>query len=203
MRSAVDGVDVVGIGIDDLVVAVVVLQGDLADGGAVLLLEIERLGEERLVPLVELFHQLADPALVAEAVRAHRFAAPVGEGDRQPLVEKGKFLEADAENVVLEHDRLENFGVGKEGDLGPRLIGIADDLKGTLGHAAVIHLFIDVAVLGHLHFQPFRERVDGLDADTVQAAGHLVARIAAEFSACVCGRLFSCRFGTLFYKRHG
>ena len=40
-----------------------------------------------------------------------------------------------------------------------------------------------MAVLGHLHFQPFRERIDGLDADAVQAAGHLVARIAAEFSA--------------------
>ena len=183
VRAAVDGVDVVGVGIDDLVVALVVLKGDLAHRGAVALLKVERLGKERLRAAVELFDELADAALVAEGIRAGLFAAQVGQRDGEPAVQESELFEPHAQMLVLEDRRLENFRVGQEGDLGARLFRLADDGERALRHAAVVDLAVDVAVLIDFRFQPFGKGVDRLDADAVQTARNFVARVSAELTA--------------------
>ena len=86
VRAAVDGVDVVGVGVDDFVVALVVLKGDLAHRSAVALFKIEGLGKERFGAAVELFDELADAALVAEGIGAGLFAAQIGQADGEPAI---------------------------------------------------------------------------------------------------------------------
>ena len=77
---------------------------------------------------------------------------------------------------------FEHLGIGLERDGRARVVGRADD-----GHllrdlaAGEFHL-VDVAVLVHLHRQPFRQRVDNARAHAVQTAGDLIAS-AAELAA--------------------
>ena len=85
--------------------------------------------------------------------------------------------------LVFKDGRLEDLGIGQEGDLGARLIRLADDGERTLRHAAVVDLAVDVAVLIDLRLQPFGERVDRLDADAVQTARNFIARVSAELTA--------------------
>ena len=182
MGAALFGVDVVGVAEDGLAVAVVILDGDL-DGAVVLFLfKIDGLFEQRLFVAVEVFHEVQDAALVAEFVELGGRFALVADGDGQPLVEVGELAQAHLQIIVIEDDRLENVAVGIEGDLGARLVGIADDGEGALRHAAVVDLLVDVAVLVYFHFQPFGQGVDDREADAVQAAGNFIAA-AAELAA--------------------
>ena len=65
VHTALRRVDVVGKGHDDLVIAVVILQRDLAHGVAALAGHIDGLGVQRGLVAVDEVHELADAALVA------------------------------------------------------------------------------------------------------------------------------------------
>ena len=184
VRAAVDRVDVVGVAVNDLVIAFVVLDSDLAHRIAVRFLEIDGLGEQQLVAgLVELLDERTDTPFVAEGILLFLFGTLVLEGNAQPLIEVGQLPQTPLERVVTEYGGLENFVVGHKGHPRARLVRIPDHRHRPLRYAAVIYLLIDVPVLKNLGLQPFRQRVYGLDADAVQAARHLIARIAAEFAA--------------------
>ena len=85
--------------------------------------------------------------------------------------------------VKFELQRLEDLGVGEEGDrragLGGRLA--LDHVR--VGLAAREALPEDVAVAADLCGELLRQRVDDRQADAVQAAGHLVAAAVAELAA--------------------
>ena len=85
--------------------------------------------------------------------------------------------------IVLEDGRFEDLRIGHESHFGARLFRLADDGERALGHAAVVDLAVDIAVLVDLRLQPFGEGVDRLDAHAVQAARDLIARVAAELAA--------------------
>ena len=67
-----------------------------------------------------------------------------------------------------------------------RLVGVADNLQRMFGHAAVIDLAEDVAVLADFGNEGIGERVDARDADAVQARRNFIAAglvAAAELAA--------------------
>ena len=86
MGAALVGGDVVGIGHDELVVAVVILHGHLHGGGLHLALhagagEVQGHGLQQLLVLVEVGDELPDAALIAEAFAVLGLHPLVGEGD--------------------------------------------------------------------------------------------------------------------------
>ena len=87
------------------------------------------------------------------------------------------------ERREVEHRRLEDVGVGQEGDRRAGLLGRLAALEGAERGAALIGLAPDVAVAADLDVEPLREGVDDRDADAVQAAGDLVAAALAELAA--------------------
>src|SRR5262249_2243179 len=88
VRAAVDGVDVVGEGIDLLVVAVVVLNRHFDRKTVRFSLEIDRLVVQRGLVLVQVLYELCNTALVVKLVRPLGFLTFVFDRDADSLVEK-------------------------------------------------------------------------------------------------------------------
>src|SRR5581483_9642811 len=111
--------------------------------------------------------------------------ALVNELDGQPARQERHFAKTLAQYVELVVNRLENGLVGQKGNGRARalVLGIlGDDLDVALRHAALVFLRIHLPVAAHTRFEPFRERIDRADADTVQPGRDLVAA-AAKFAA--------------------
>ena len=182
VHTALGGVDVVGKGENVFLIAVVILQGDLGVGIAPGAAHVNDAGVQRVLGLIEEGDELADAALVAHLVALLLPLAQVDGADAQARVEEGLLAHTGVEDIVGVDRILEHFGVGLEGDGGAGVVGGADD-----GHllrdvtAGEFHL-VNLAVLMHLHGQPFGQRVDDARADAVQAAGDLIAP-AAELAA--------------------
>src|SRR6185369_614268 len=88
VRATVYGVDIVGKGIDLLVVAVVILNRDFDREVIVFLFEVDRLVVQRRLVLVQVLYELGDAALVIELVRPLRLLTLVFDRDADALVEK-------------------------------------------------------------------------------------------------------------------
>lgn len=108
--------------------------------------------------------------------------AAVDKLNGQPAVEIRKFAQADFHRVVIEIERLENFGIGIKLNRRAGAVGRADFLQRTLRDAPVENLFVYFAVLVNGGFQPFGQCVHAGYADAVQSARDFIAA-AAEFSA--------------------
>ena len=112
--------------------------------------------------------------------------ALVDDRDLQAAREEGGLAQTLLERVEVEVERLEDVGVGQEGDgrargrAGGQLLAALELL---LRGAARILLREDVAVAADLHQQALRQRVDDRDADPVQATGDLVATAVSELAA--------------------
>jgi hypothetical protein len=136
---------------------------------------------DRLLARVHEGDEVADAAVVLE-VGPLAAGALVDQLDPQALRQEGHLAEALAERLEREVRLLEDASVGQERDrragLG-RLLGLLE-----LGHrlAPLVALAPDVAIALDLEQQLLGERVHDRDADTVQAAGNLVAA-AAELAA--------------------
>ena len=143
---------------------------------------------QRVFLFVEPRDELADTALVAHRVAAlalglfFTLKALILDGDAKAGVQESLLAHARVERLVGVLKVFKHQRVGLEGDGRARMIGRADN-----GHllrdlaAGEFHL-VDVAVLVHLHRQPFRQRVDDARAHAVQTAGDLIAS-AAELTA--------------------
>ena len=77
---------------------------------------------------------------------------------------------------------LEDLRVWAEADGRAVRLALADDLQVVEGHAALVLLAVEVAILGDRHLQPGGQGVDHAHAHAVQAAGDLVSP-AAELAA--------------------
>ena len=120
VRAAVDRVDVVGEGEDVLGVGVVVLEGDLDRGLALLALDVDRpMGQDLLVP-VQVPHEGHQAALEVE--RALAIVTLVDERDPDPLVEVGRLAQALGDRLERELRVLEDLGVGPEAVRVPRRV---------------------------------------------------------------------------------
>ena len=182
VHAALGGVDIVCEGDEGLLIAVVVLQGELRDGLALRAGEVDHVLVHGGLVLVEVAHILADAALVAEDVPLLPALALVADVDGEAGVQKGLLAHAGVQHVVVVDDLVEHLGVGLEAHGGAVAVGLAehmdglDDLAAGELHAVALSLLVD------LDLEPLAQRVDDRSADAVQAAGDLVAA-AAELAA--------------------
>ena len=182
MHAALGRVDVVGKGDHDLVVAVVVLHGDLGHGVVLAAGHVDgRLVDRGLVP-VDVGDELADAALVAHRIAGAVLGAQVRNRDLEAGVQEGLLAHPPVEGLVVVLQGVEHLGVGLEGDGRAGVVAVADHAH-FLGDGAAgeFHL-VDLALLVDLDLEPLGQGVDDRRADAVQAAGDLVAA-AAELAA--------------------
>ena len=117
--AAFDRLDVVGVREDGLLVAVVVLHGDLDADPVTLAFEVDRGGVQGVAALVEEGDELDDSAL--EQVGVDAPAALVPGVDLQALVEEGQLAQAVGDQLHVEVHGLEDLPVGPE--LNHRTVG--------------------------------------------------------------------------------
>src|SRR5437763_1061145 len=110
-------------------------------------------------------------------------AALVDQVDAQAGGEERGVAHALLERGEAEVERLEDVGVGQEGDRRAGLVARLAPLESAQRHAALVGLGPDVPVAPYFDVEPLRERVDDRDADAVQAARDLVAATLAELPA--------------------
>ena len=190
MRAALGRMDVVGEGVNVLLVGVVVLERNLHGGALHHALHVDGLLKEHFLVLVEVLDKLDDAALVVEHALGDGIGALVGKGDAHTLVEEGHLAQAGLQNVVLELAGFKHAvqvvrivaRVGPELDGGAGAVRFADHLQVVEHLAALVLLLIDLAVLIHGHLQVTAEGVDHAGAHAVQAAGYLVS-LAAKLAA--------------------
>ncbi len=105
--------------------------------------------------------------------------ALVVERNTDSRVQECQFPQALSEDVILESSRFgENLRVRLKAYLGTGFLGLADytELAGRFALAKA-HL-VDLAVFAHFGLEPFRNGVDALGSDPVQATGYLVSALA-------------------------
>ena len=182
MHAALGRVDVICKRDYDLVIAVVVLQGDLGLGVGSFALHVDYLVVQRRFVVVYERNELADAAGVAHLVLLLLALALVLGGDVKAAVEEGLLAHARVQRVVVIDRVVEHPGVGLEADCRAGAVGFADDAHLLRDVAArELHL-VDLAVFVDVHDEPLAHCVYDRCADAVQAAGHLVAS-AAELAA--------------------
>ena len=180
MGAALDGVDVVHVGVDVLRVVGVVHHGHL-DGNALLLgLQVDDIVEEVGAVTVHVAHELLQALLGVEHFRLAQVAllvgTQVGQRDGDAGVQVGQLAHALGNDVVL------ISGGGEDGAVGPELLARTGLV--VEGLALLIFLLVDVAVAEHLRLHVGGEGVDARHAHAVQTARHLVGAFV-ELTACV------------------
>ena len=110
-----------------------------------------------------------------------RLGALIGQMDFQPFVEKREFAQPSREDIELKLGRDgKYFGIRQKCDQGAGILFVLDfanDFEFASRFAAGKSDQIDFAVPGNLGFEPFRQSIDALRADTVQTAGELVGSL--------------------------
>ena len=188
MHTALRGMNVVGEGEGGLVVAIVILHGDLRHGIALLPADVDHLLVQRCFRAVQIGDELPDTALVAHGMAALLLRllggsqTLVGNGDPQAGIQKCLLPHPGMEDVIAVNRFLKHLRVRLEGHGGTGVIRGAHD-RHRLRHMAPgeLHL-VDLAVTMDLDHQPLRQCVHHGCAHAVQTAGHLVAA-AAELAA--------------------
>ena len=184
MGAPIPGVYVVGEGKNQLAVAVVVLHRHL--GGVFFPLggDIDDFRMEQLRPLaaVNPLHKGGDTPFVAHGI-PHRLRPPqVGKSDAGAAVEEGFLPQAGVEGLIIVVEILEHLRVRLEGDHCPGLCGVPHLLQAGYCIAPLKPLAVEMAVVSHLHLQPFGKGVHHAGAHAMETAGNLVAA-AAELAA--------------------
>ena len=179
MHAPFGGVDVVGKGDNDLVVTVVVLEGDLRHGVLFGAGHVDDPVVDGGLVAVDVGDKLPDAPGVAHGVGDGLLPPAVGDGDGEAGIEEGLLPHPGVEGLVVV---LRGFGkhlrVGLEDHVGAGAVSLAHDLHG-LGHLAPgkLHL-VDVPVLVDPDLQPLAQGIDHRGAHPVEAAGDLVSAAA-------------------------
>ena len=178
MHAALRSMDVVGEGDDDLVIAVIVLEGHLSHGVLPVAGHIDHVRVQRVLASVDEGDEFPDAPLVAHIVLLLPAGAQVHGLDAQASIEEGLLPHPGVESVIVVLQSLEHLRVWLEGDGRARMVGLSHHLH-LLGDLSPgkLHL-IDLAVLVYLDLQPLRQGVDHAGAHAMEAAGHLVAPTA-------------------------
>ena len=142
MCSTFLGVDVVGIGIDDFVIRVVILKtylnfvNNFTFFVMVKLVEINRAGEECLFVYVQILHKLNNSTFKFKAVILFFALASIFQGDNKPFIQKSNFAEAVFEGVIVKFHSFKNFWVWPKGDGCSALICGANHFQWRNGFSA-------------------------------------------------------------------
>ena len=205
VRTALDGVDVINIGVHVLRERVVVLHGHLDRDAVPFGVEVDDLVDDRRAARgVEVLDELLEALFRIEVVfagLAFVVLALVVEVQADALVQECQFAQAVGQDVVFVFRReREDALVGFERDGGAAVGAFADDLDLRRGGALAVRLAVYLAVAAaDLGDQQCRKRVHARYAHAVQAARNLVAAFV-ELTARMEHRKhdFECRFALLF-----
>ena len=186
MGTAVRRVDVVGEGEDEVVIAVVVLQGNFGEGIAVHAGHIDDILRQGFQPtlFLEILHELADTALVVQDLGVRLcLVSLVGKDDADAGIQERLLPQTLEEYLEVVFCSLgEDLRICLEFHGSTGFGRVADDRNGLVVIATVELLKIHVGAVLHGELQPLREGVDHRCAHAVQTAGHLVSA-AAELTA--------------------
>ena len=205
VRTALDGVDVIYIGVHVLRERVVVLHGHLDRDAVLFGIEVDDLVDDRRAARgIEVLDELLEALFRIEVVFAGiAFVVPalVVEVQADALVQERQFAQAVGQDVVFVFRReREDALVGFERDGGAAVGAFADDLDLRGGSALAVRLAVYFPVAAaDLGDQQRRKRVHARYAHAVQAARNLVAALV-ELTARMENRKhdFECRFALLF-----
>src|SRR5438105_1250252 len=128
VRTALVRIDVVGEGVDRVLVRRIPLHRDLDRTLLALALEVGDSLVDRILGRVNVRDEVPDPALVVE-LNALAAGALVGQADPQPARQECGLAQALAERLVRPVDLLEDLGVGQESDRGTGVRRLADNLE--------------------------------------------------------------------------
>ena len=182
------GGDVVGVGENQFVIAVVILHGHFHGGGLVLPLharpgEVQGLGLQQFLILIEILDEFPDAALVAEALTPVGPHPLVGKGDAKTRIQERQLPKPQPQGVVAVLQRIEDIRIGPEVDGGAGLRNtLFRHMHAVQGDAPGIVLHIELAVSANLYLQLFGQGVDAGKAHAVQTPRDLIAP-AAELAA--------------------
>ena len=188
MGTAVGSMDIVGEGTNIIVIAVVILHGDLYLAGILHIrrAQIDDLIMDRIISLflMDIIDELADTALVIkDLVDDVLGISLILELNIDARVQECLFSQTACEDrIIIDVGILENLGVGFEANLGTALCGFTDLLQIIHDLAALIALEVDILAVADSDLEPFGQRVDDRCTDAVQTAGHLISA-AAELTA--------------------
>ena len=205
VRTALDGVDVINIGVHVLRERVVVLHGHLDRDAVPFGVEVDDLVDDRRAARgVEVLDELLEALFRIEVVfagLAFVVLALVVEVQADALVQECQFAQAVGQDVVFVFRReREDALVGFERDGGAAVGAFADDLDLRGGSALAVRLAVYFPVAAaDLGDQQRRKCVHARYAHAVQAARDLVAALV-ELTARMENRKhdFECRFTLLF-----
>ena len=176
VRAAFFGVDVVREGKHVFGIAVVVLKRDLQNHFRLFDLHIDRLVQRRF-GFVQMLDERDDAALVLEDLFfAGSFRSSFSVISR-PLFKKASSRSRCASTSKLNSNVSKIWPSGLNVTFVPRRLVLPVILSGASRFAALVPLFEHLAVLPDLQLEPFRERIDHRDADTVQPAGHRIGAL--------------------------
>ncbi len=108
MRAAIDGVDVVGKGIDDFRIAVIILQGQFHGHRVFGGLEINGLLVQDFFVFVQMFDKFGDAAAVLELMPF--VGSLIRDGNEHTFVEKGEFTQPLGQGVEVKFKSVKNGG---------------------------------------------------------------------------------------------
>ena len=202
MSTAVGGVNVIGKREDHLVVAVVVLESHFCESVAVHAGNVDHVFRQgfQTTLLVEIFHELADTALIVEHFRAGFCFVPlVGKDNADTGIQERLFPQPLQQNfIVVLSSFLENFCICLKLDGGTGFGGVSDHTEQFIIAAAVELLKIHVFAVLDGQLQPFRQGVYNRRTDTVQTAGNFISAAAELTAGMENGIHDSCRRDALF-----
>ena len=178
VRTALDGVDVVDVGVEIFAVRRVVDDGHFYRDSFLFGVDVDDILNEGHARGVLVAHELAQALLAVERLAA-RFAllvqvAFIGKDDGQPGVEESQFAHTVGQNVILIFDRSENVGIGPKLLARASAVGFAHHLHFVERFSGFVFLLIDFPITEHLRLHARGERIDTRHAHTVQTARHLI-----------------------------
>ena len=119
-------------------------------------LAVDDLIVQRCFSLVEIGHELSDPAFIVEDLFLLLFPI-VPQDDLQILGQESGLPQTDLQGIVIKDRLLKDRRIWQETDSGPMLFWSASscDLKLLDRFPPLVSLMIDLAVPADIHFQPF------------------------------------------------
>ena len=178
MRTTLDGVDIVYIGIDILVVGRVVGHGYLDGYPLTLGRDVYHVVDQVLLVGVNVADKLHQTVFREEDVFAGLAVLvlhpKVGERERDAGIQEGQVAQPMGQNIVVVNGRREDRGIGVEDDGRTRLVGFAYYFDAVQRFSIGKLLHVHLAVATNLGTQIGRQGIHTRHTYTVQTARHFV-----------------------------
>ena len=181
MGSAFDGVYVVGVGKEQLVIPVGILHCNFHLHVVLYNLEVDYFLVKNFLVLVYVSYEFRESAFVVENF-LFLLVPVVGKGDSYTLIEECHLSETVLQGSVVVYGFVEYFRIRPESGLGTGLLGRSYNLERSYGLAFCVFLSVDISVSLYLYFHFGGKGVYYGSAYAVKTSGYLVSS-AAEFSS--------------------